>query len=82
MHPKERELYSSANGDTWYLGCDESGRLYVEHRPNLPSGGQVSRVDVGSFLGAGARGPEHQALLQLIGSLLDAVPQERAVRTA
>jgi hypothetical protein len=34
-------------------------------------GGQTSYSDIGKFLRDGASGPEHQALLKLIGTLLD-----------
>jgi hypothetical protein len=82
MQTKRRDLYQSSNGDAWYLCREPSGRVYVEHEPNLPSGGQPSRVDVGAFLGRGAAGPEHQALIDLIGSLVDAAPDAVAqVRT-
>jgi hypothetical protein len=43
----------------------------VEHQPNASSGGRTSRTDIGQFLRAGGRGPEHQALLALIGMLVD-----------
>jgi len=43
----------------------------VKHEPNLSSGGQISYTDVGKFLREGASGPEHQALLKLIGTLID-----------
>jgi hypothetical protein len=78
----KRELYSSANGDAWFLCRDGAGRLTVEHQPNLPSGGKPSHVDIGAFLARGAQGPEHQALLRLIGTLLDQPHNETAVRTA
>jgi hypothetical protein len=39
--------------------------------PNASSGGQISYTDIGTFLRDGANGPEHQALLKLIGTLLD-----------
>ncbi len=38
--------------------------------PNLPSGGKASVVEVGEFLSRG-HGPEQQALLRLIGSLVE-----------
>ena len=68
-----RELYrSGANGDRWLLVLDsQSGRVFVEHRPNASSGGQTSRVEVGDFLAHGGKGPEHQALLRLIGTLVE-----------
>ena len=70
---KSRELYrSGANGDRWFLVLDsQSGRVFVEHRPNASSGGQTSRVEVGDFLTHGGKGPEHQALLRLIGTLVE-----------
>ena len=76
MSEKRRELYRSANGDAWYLRRDVSDRVCVEHVPNAPSGGNVSQVAIGTFLARGAQGPEHQALLDLIGSLIDEAPPE------
>jgi hypothetical protein len=69
-----RELYRSSNGDCWYLGREpESGRAFVIHQPNAPSGAKLSHVELGEFLRRGA-GPEQQALLRLIGSLVDVPP--------
>jgi hypothetical protein len=66
-----RELYSSPNGDRWLLIREAlSERVLVRHEPNLPSGGTASVVEVGEFLSRG-RGPEQQALLRLIGSLVE-----------
>jgi hypothetical protein len=48
-----------------------AGSITVKHRPNVRSGGQTSYTDIGKFLRDGASGPEHQALLKLIGTLLD-----------
>jgi hypothetical protein len=72
MHEKRREFYRSANGDAWFLCRDRGRRVYVEHEPNEPSGGKASRVDVAVFLAGGIKGPEHQALIELLGSLVDA----------
>jgi hypothetical protein len=47
-----------------------SNRVLVRHEPNLPSGGKVSIAEVGEFLSRGY-GPEQQALLRLIGSLVE-----------
>jgi hypothetical protein len=82
MFEKRRELYRSANGDAWFLARDSAGRLYVEHEPNAPSGGKSSRIDLGQFMAKGAQGPEHQALVDLIGSLVDAAPEQSSVRIA
>ncbi|WP_247479083.1 hypothetical protein [Bradyrhizobium sp. CW9] len=43
----------------------------VEHEPNTGSGGRTSLTEIERFLRSGANGPEHQALLQLIGTLVD-----------
>lgn len=69
-----RELYRSPNGDAWFLGRDPSdGRAVVVHEANRPSGGAVSCIDLGEFLSFG-NGPEQQALLRLIGTLVDVPP--------
>jgi hypothetical protein len=67
---KARKLYDSQNGDRWYLLRDASGGLFVRHEANLESGGAVTQVEISDFLSSG-RGPEHQELLRLIGTLLD-----------
>jgi hypothetical protein len=69
-----RELYRSPNGDAWFLGRDPSdGRAVVVHEANRPSGGKVSIIDLGAFLTFG-NGPEQQALLRLIATLVDVPP--------
>jgi hypothetical protein len=69
-----RELYRSPNGDTWFLGREPTnGHAFVIHQPNAPSGGRLSHIDLGDFLKMGAR-PEQQALLRLIGTLVDVPP--------
>ncbi len=53
-----RELYRSSNGDRWHLVREtDSGRVLIKHQPNT------------AFL-TGGHGPEHQALLRLIGTLV------------
>jgi hypothetical protein len=48
---ERRELYHSANGDKWY--CNEpDGQVYVAHEPNSASGGNPSKIQVGTFLGS------------------------------
>jgi hypothetical protein len=70
MH--ERLLYQSSNGDAWLLTRDPASKFpAVKHEPNASSGGQISYTDVGKFLREGANNPEHQALLKLIGTLID-----------
>jgi hypothetical protein len=83
MLEKRREIYRSSNGDAWFLCRDPHGRVFVEHEPNLPSGGRATRVEVAAFLARGAAGPEHQCLIDLIGSLVDQAPPEQgSVRIA
>jgi hypothetical protein len=72
---EERELYGSSNGDRWFLSREPAtGRVFVRHEANLPSGGQVTEIDIGAFLSRGAHNPEHQALLRLIGTLIERDP--------
>ena len=72
MPIQERLLYASENGDRWSLAHDfDTGRVFVRHRPNLPSGGSVSDFELGEFLARGGLGPEKQELLRLIGSLAE-----------
>ena len=76
MPVQERRLYTSPNGDRWYLAHEpDTGRLFVRHKANVPSGGKVTDIDIGAFLSGGLRHPEHQALLHLIGTLVESVPQ-------
>jgi hypothetical protein len=66
-----RELYASPNGDRWYLArYVDSGRVFVQHVPNVPSGGQPTNIELADFLGRGGNAPEHQALVRLIGTLV------------
>jgi hypothetical protein len=68
---RTRAMYLSANGDRWLLACDpDTGRVFVRHEPNLPSGGQVADIEIGAFLIGSGHGPEKQELLRLIGTLV------------
>ncbi|TCZ61189.1 hypothetical protein EXY23_13285 [Roseicella aquatilis] len=67
-----RELYASSNGDRWFLARDPgSGRVFVRHEPNAASGGRSTEFEIGDFLTRSGQGPEHQALLRLIGTLVE-----------
>ena len=75
MPVQMRTLYDSENGDRWSLCHDpQTGRVFVRHAPNAPSGGRPSDIDVGAFLARGRGGPEHEALLRLIGTLVEDRP--------
>jgi hypothetical protein len=67
---KARELYSSPNGDRWFLIREPSGTVFIRHEANAASGGHVEHIELAAFLNSG-RGPEHQELLRLIGTLVD-----------
>jgi len=70
MSDHQREIYKSENGDSWLL-CHKDERVFVLHKANLSSGGTETRIQLGDFLGTGNAGPEHQALIRLIGELVD-----------
>ena len=74
---RSRELYSSSNGDRWHLCRNTSGKVFVLHQANIPAGGRISQIELGDFLARGY-GPEQQALLQMIGSLIELAPAETA----
>jgi hypothetical protein len=64
----DRVLYESSNGDVWSLARHPaSSTPVVKHQPNASSGGRTSYTEIGKFL---RDGPEHQALLNLIGTLI------------
>jgi hypothetical protein len=68
----EKEFYSSSNGDRWFLcRSDRDGQAFVRHQANEPSGGNSTHVEIGRFLLRGPTGPEHSALLALIGTLVE-----------
>jgi len=75
MAIQTRKLYHSANGDRWLLARDnESGEVFIMHYPNPSSGGQSTPIEIETFLSRGGRGPEHQELLRLIGTLVEDAP--------
>jgi hypothetical protein len=77
--PGNRELYSSPNGDRWLLAREpESGRVFVRHIPNEPSGGKTKDIEIGAFLCERSYGPQHMELLRLIGTLVEGVPISKA----
>ena len=73
MTTETRRLYRSANGDRWHLAREtDSGRVFIKHEANEPSGGQVTEIGIGDFLASGGLGPQHAELLRLIGTLVEA----------
>jgi hypothetical protein len=66
----QRNVYVAANGDSWWL-CRGHNRVFVLHERSLSSGGKASRLELSEFFSSGTLGPEHQALIQLIGRLVE-----------
>lgn len=73
---ERRELYRSPDGDSWFLGREpENGFAFIIHQPSGPSGAKLSHIELGAFLNGSSKGsPEHQALLRLIGTLVEVPP--------
>jgi hypothetical protein len=45
---EKRELYRSPGGDRWFLSHDPgTGRVFIRHEANLPSGGHVTDTRTG-----------------------------------
>lgn len=65
-----RQLYSSPNGDRWFL-ISENGCVFVRHEANAGSGGHSTDIGLGDFLNGNPRHPQHEALARLIGSLAE-----------
>ena len=40
----------------------DSGRVFIKHEANDPSGGQVTEIEIGDFLSSGGHGPAHRAV--------------------
>ena len=78
MTLQARALYTSSNGDNWSLQRNRDGNVVVSHQPNGALGGQQAEIDLGTFLAEANQGPQHQALRQLIGELIESndVPAE------
>jgi hypothetical protein len=62
-----RPIYSSQNGDRWWLIRDEvTGRDVVRHEANRSSGGHRTDMDAEEFLSQAGSGPEYAALRRLL----------------
>jgi hypothetical protein len=77
MAEKRKELYSSANGDKWFLERRSDG-WFVIHQPNEPSGGHTSRVPVDEFIQRGS-GPEVMAVRRALADATEAPFDESAM---
>ena len=71
---ERRELYRSPNGDSWFLGREPENGHGFHHSPAQRSFWcRLSHIALGEFLRSG-NGPEQQALLRLIGTLVEVPP--------
>ncbi|MDB5409586.1 MAG: hypothetical protein JWL84_4498 [Rhodospirillales bacterium] len=69
MATKTREIYASSNGDRWSVGTgSDSGRVFIKHEANVPSGGHTTEFEIEEFLKGPPGSPEHQAVMQLVRS--------------
>lgn len=74
-----RELYRSRTGDLWSLARDPAdGFPMIVHQANGPSGAALSFLTIRDFLASGANGPEHQALLRLVATLVDQTAEQKS----
>lgn len=64
------EFHRSSSGDGWFLCRCEGEAPIVRHVPNAASGGIASELEVGAFLSSMGRGPEHDALMNLLSGLI------------
>jgi hypothetical protein len=62
MPRHEREIYHSENGDRWFLCRDDADRTLVLHKANASSGGKVTLIELGDFLGKGKTAPSRRRL--------------------
>jgi hypothetical protein len=81
MNAPSREFATSSNGDRWCLELDEaSGVPHIVHQANLPSGGAITRMELGDFLRR-QDSPERQALVVMIGTLVGQEEPVEATQT-
>jgi hypothetical protein len=67
MTDTKQPIYSSQNGDRWWLIRDDtSGRTVVRHEANQSSGGHRTDFEVEEFLSQAGSGPEYAALRRLL----------------
>ena len=76
-----RKLHSGPEREEWFLARDAaSDRVFIRYQPPDPA--EPADFEVGEFLIRGVYGPEHQALLRLIGTLVDGSDEISALRVA
>jgi hypothetical protein len=72
MSAMTRTIYESSNGDRWLLVRGSAGGgVSVLHVANAASGGQKTDFELDAFLLRQQGSPQCQALLRLIGTLVE-----------
>ena len=72
---EQRELCSSPNEDRWLLKRDPvNGNVFVRHDANVRPGGKGTDIDISEFQSERQLNPENQALMRLIGTLVESKP--------
>jgi hypothetical protein len=72
MTETRQRIYSSQNGDRWWLIQDDAtGRNVVRHEANQSSGGRRTDMDAEEFLSQAGCGPEYAALRIMLGAEKD-----------
>jgi hypothetical protein len=74
--PEHREFFASQNGDRWFVGRHKTTMNgYIIHKANESSGGACTEMEVEAFLRRTPPGvPEYDALLHLIGTFVERLP--------
>ncbi|GJD59081.1 hypothetical protein [Methylobacterium dankookense] len=73
----QRLIHASPNGDRWSLARDPDtvhGTVHILHEPAPASGGRPERIGLASFLAGNPDAPERRALVDLVGTLVEAAP--------
>jgi hypothetical protein len=71
MNIEKREFYASSDGSRWYIARQpDLGHAFIQHIPGNPPSREASHIELDAFLNGGAKGPEHQAFLRLVGTLV------------
>jgi hypothetical protein len=74
MGDQERAFYSSENGDEWRLVRNDDGHVTIKHVSNIPSGGQVTTLELAAFLDHERHSPQNRSLHLLIATLVSGIP--------
>jgi hypothetical protein len=73
MDCHQRKIYHSEIGESWWLCCEEDGRISILQEASLSAGGNSTKLEIAEFLADGEAAPAAQALLGLIGDLTNAL---------